>query len=166
MTESDRWHQHWLQDCLKHSEMSKDPNTRVGSVIVGPDRESRSTGFNGFPRGIVDDPARLSDREIKNRLMVHAEHNAILNAARIGTAVKGCTLYVACTDDSGLIWSGPPCVPCSLAIIQAGIVRVVGWPFKAESKWKDDVEEGQLLLVEAGIEFHEIPIVGGTEPDA
>ena len=154
---SDRWDMHWLGDCLKWSEMSKDPNTRVGSVIVGPDRETRSTGFNGFPRNIADTAERLLDRETKNSLMVHAEHNAILNAARIGTPVKGCTLYVACTDATGDIWSGPPCIACTLALIQAGITEVVGWPFKdGESKWKENIEQARLLLAEAGIKYREV----------
>ena len=155
---SERWDHHWLGDCLHWSKMSKDPNTRVGSVIVGPDLEERSTGFNGFPRGIADTAERLSDRETKNLLMVHAEHNAILNAARIGTPVKGCTLYLACTDNSGQVWSGPPCVKCTLAIIQAGITEVVGWPFKdGESKWKENIEQASLLLAEAGLEYREVP---------
>ena len=37
---------------------SKDPSTKVGCVEVGEDREIRSTGFNGFPRGIDDDDER------------------------------------------------------------------------------------------------------------
>lgn len=154
---SERWDHHWLGDCLHHARMSKDPNTKVGAVIIGPDRETRSTGFNGFPRGIADNAERLADRDRKNLLMVHAERNAIYNAARIGTALKGCTLYVACMDDSGW-WSGPPCVQCTLALIQTGITEVVGWPFKAgASNWKDNIEQARLLLAEAGIEYREVP---------
>ena len=158
MKTSDRWDRHWLGDCLHHAEMSKDPNTSVGAVIIGPDLETRSTGFNGFPRGIADTIERLSNREDKNRLMVHAEHNAILNAARIGTSLKGCTMYLACTDDSGKVWSGPPCVQCTLALIQVGITEVVGWPFKeGESKWKENIEQSRLLLREAGVRYREVP---------
>ena len=40
------------------STWSKDPSTKVGCVVVGEDREIRSTGFNGFPRGINDDEER------------------------------------------------------------------------------------------------------------
>lgn len=153
----DRWDQHWLGDCLHHARMSKDPNTSVGAVIIGPDRETRSTGFNGFPRHIDDTSERLSSRETKNRLMVHAEHNAILNAARIGTPLKGCTLYIACTDASGQVWSGPPCTQCTLAVIQAGIAEVVGWPFKdGESKWREDIEAARVLLAEAGLRYREV----------
>ncbi len=155
---SDRWDQHWLVDCLHWAKMSKDPNTQVGSIIVGPDYETRSTGFNGFPRGIEDTAERLSDRKVKNRLMVHAEHNAILNAARIGTPLKGCTLYLACTDDTGQVWGGPPCAyECTLALIQAGITEVVSWPFKdGESKWKENIEQARKLLFEADIIYREV----------
>ena len=95
---SDRWDQHFLQLAIDHARMSKDPSTRVGAVIVGPDREIRSSGFNGFPRGIEDTAERLADREMKLRLIVHAEMNAVLNAVRGGAQVKGCSLYLAATD--------------------------------------------------------------------
>ena len=42
------------------STWSKDPSTKVGCVVVGEDREIRSTGFNGFPRGIDDDEDRFN----------------------------------------------------------------------------------------------------------
>jgi deoxycytidylate deaminase len=72
----------------------------------------------------------LHDKETKLRLVVHAEVNAILNAARVGIPLKGCTLYLAATDDTGAVWGGPPCTRCSLDMIQAGITRVVSLPFK------------------------------------
>src|ERR1700677_378614 len=103
------WEKRFIDLAVFISSWSKDPNTRVGAVIVGPDREIRSTGFNGFPRGIDDTPERLNDRDTKLKLVVHAEMNAILNGARFGTPMKGCTLYLAASDDSGVIWGGPPC---------------------------------------------------------
>lgn len=154
---SDRWDRHFLDLAGCHAKMSKDPNTKVGSVIVGPDREVRSAGFNGFSRGIQDTPERLTDRETKLKLIVHGEMNAVLAAARMGTPLKGCTLYLACTDESGIIWGGPPCTRCTVEIIQAGISAVVSWPFKeVASKWKDDIELSRQLLNEAGIGYREI----------
>src|ERR1700722_18183411 len=100
----DRWDRHFIDMALLCASMSKDPRTRVGAVIVGPDLEVRSTGFNGFPRGVADTPERLQDKSTKLRLIVHAEVNAILNAARAGIPLKGCTLYLAATDDSGDVW--------------------------------------------------------------
>ena len=137
---SERWDRHFLQLCLDHARMSKDPSTRVGAVIIGPDREPVSDGFNGFPRGIVDTPERLNDRVEKMKRIIHAEENAILNAVRMGHRVKGCTLYLAATDDSGLVWGGPPCSQCTLKIIQAGISEIVSFTPKAiPSRWHDDV---------------------------
>jgi dCMP deaminase len=138
--------------------MSKDPSTRVGAVIVGPDREVRSVGFNGFPRGIEDTTARLSDSDLKNRLVVHGEMNAVLAAARVGIPLKGCTIYLAAMNAvTGKLWGGPPCVRCTVELIQAGITGVVTWPFKdVPSKWKEDIEFARTLLQEAGVSYREV----------
>lgn len=154
---SERWDRHFLQLCADHARMSKDPSTRVGAVIVGPDREIRSAGFNGFPRGIADTHERLHDREQKMRLVVHGEMNAILSAARVGVPLKGCTLYLAATDDTGAVWGGPPCTRCTVEMIQTGITSVVSWPVRAvPSRWHADLEQSRAILAEAGIAYREI----------
>ena len=58
-TMSDKWDERFLDLATHISGWSKDPSTKVGCVVVGEDREIRSTGFNGFPRGISDDNDRL-----------------------------------------------------------------------------------------------------------
>ena len=60
---SDKWDLRFLELARHISDWSKDPSTKVGCVVVGPDREIRSTGFNGFPRGIEDDDNRLQNRK-------------------------------------------------------------------------------------------------------
>ena len=163
---TERWDNHFLELALANARMSKDPRTRVGAVIVGPDREIRSTGFNGFPRGISDTHERLHCRETKLKLIVHAEMNAILNAARIGTALKGCTLYLAATDDTGLVWGGPPCTRCTVETIQSGISNIVSHPFKdVPSRWAEDIKLARSLLDEAGIGYREVadmPLFGAA----
>ncbi|MEI7879067.1 MAG: CMP deaminase [Planctomycetota bacterium] len=152
-----RWDEHFLQLAADCAKMSKDPSTKVGAVVIGPDREVRSTGFNGFPRGIADTHERLHDRETKLELIVHAEMNAILNAARAGTPMLGCTLYLVATDSSGSVWGGPPCVRCTVETIQAGIGCIVSRPFKSvPSRWKDSIEKARLLLDEANITYREM----------
>lgn len=157
-----RWDRHFLRLATVHSEMSKDPNTIVGSVIVGPDREIVSSGFNGFPRGIKDTPERLNDREVKLKLIVHAEMNAILAAARMGAKLKGCTLYLAAMkaegkEGAGVFWGGPPCTRCTVEIIQSGISEIVSYPVKSiPSKWHNDLELARRLLDESGILYREI----------
>ena len=83
---SAKWDIRFLKLATHISEWSKDPSTKVGCVVVGPDREIRSTGFNGFPRGIQDSDERLTNRDLKYPLICHAEENAIMHAARIGLA--------------------------------------------------------------------------------
>ena len=121
---------------------SKDPSTQVGCVIVGPDREVRSTGFNGLPRGIADTRERLEDRELKYLLICHAEENAIMHAARIGISLKGCTVYVT--------W--PPCTRCARSLIQAGVSEVV-YPTSAKvpERWAEDFTLASEMLAEAGV---------------
>ncbi len=109
------WDEYYLQICTVVAVRSKDPNTKVGCVIVGPAHEIRSTGYNSFPRGIRDDVPERLERPTKYLWMEHAERNAICNAARAGTATEGCTLYTEIM----------PCMDCARAIVQAGIVEVV-----------------------------------------
>lgn len=126
---------------------SKDPSTKVGCIIVGEDREIRSTGFNGFPRGIEDTAERLENRELKYPLICHAEENAIMHAARIGVSLKGCTAYVT--------W--PPCTRCARSLVQAG-VRVVAYPAGLEipERWCGDFEMSTRMLREASVQILEV----------
>lgn len=156
---SDKWDKYFINLAIETAKMSKDPSTRVGAVIVGPDREIRSTGYNGFPRGIADTDERLNDREQKLAIVVHGEMNAVLNAARIGVSLKGCTMYLAATDKSGMIWGGAPCVRCTVEIIQTGIIEIVAPPFKGEpSRRKESIEKSRALLDEVGIKYREVEL--------
>ena len=139
---SDKWDARFIELARHISGWSKDPSTKVGCVVVGEDREIRSTGFNGFPRGIEDDSARLDDRDQKIPMICHAEENAIMHAARIGVSLKGCVAYVT--------W--PPCTRCSRSLIQAGVVEVV-YPADVEipDRWKEDFELSASMMEEAGI---------------
>ncbi|RDE25170.1 CMP deaminase [Motiliproteus coralliicola] len=110
-----KWHQRYIDLAHTVASWSKDPSTKVGAVIVSPNREVLSTGYNGFPRGMIDRPDWYADREFKHKHVVHAEANAILNAARYGVRLQGCTLYV----------THPPCPSCARTIAQAGIEFVV-----------------------------------------
>ena len=137
-----KWDSRFLRLATHISEWSKDPSTQVGCVVVGPDREIRSTGFNGLPRGIEDNDERLNDREVKYPLICHAEENAIMHAARIGMSLKGCTAYVT--------W--PPCTRCARSLIQAGISSVV-YPEDTSipERWMADFNLSLNMLKEAGI---------------
>ncbi|MEC8025596.1 MAG: deaminase, partial [Myxococcota bacterium] len=112
----------------------------------GADREIRSTGFNGFPRGIEDDAARLENREFKYPLICHAEENAIMHAARVWVSLRECTAYVT--------W--PPCTRCARSLIQAGIVEVV-YPANCEvpERWQKDFDMSSSMMNEAGVKVRE-----------
>ena len=140
---SEKWDQRFLDLAAHIAAWSKDPSTKVGCVVVGADREIRSTGFNGFPRGIDDDEERLTDRTQKYPLICHAEENAIMHAARIGMPLKGCSAYVT--------W--PPCSRCARSLIQAGVSEVV-FPEGCEvpERWQGDFETSQGMLREAGVQ--------------
>ena len=136
------WNKRFLKLAKHISEWSKDPSTQVGCVVVGPDREIRSTGFNGLPRGIEDNDERLNNREIKYPLICHAEENAIMHAARIGISLKDCTAYVT--------W--PPCTRCARSLIQAGISTII-YPENTEipERWMADFNLSLNMLKEANI---------------
>ena len=138
------WNERFLNLAIHISQWSKDTSTKVGCVVVGPDHEIRSTGFNGLPRGIEDNDERLSNREIKYPMICHAEENAIMHAARIGISLKECTAYVT--------W--PPCTRCARSLIQAGILTVI-YPKNTEipERWASDFELSMNMFKEAGIEL-------------
>ena len=102
----------------------------VGAIIV-KDKRILTTGYNGAPAGVSSCAERAEcirvNKGIKSGTCqeycyaVHAEQNAIIQAAKLGLAVYGATLY--CTHQ--------PCTICARMIINAGIKRVVyknGYP--------------------------------------
>ncbi len=150
---SKKWDVRFLELARHIASWSKDPSTQVGCVVVGPDREIRSTGFNGFPRGIDDTAERLEDRAKKYPLICHAEENAIMHAARIGISLKGCRAYVT--------W--PPCTRCARSLIQAG-VRDVVYPAGLEipERWLEDFEISNQMFEESGVTAHPVEVPEGA----
>ena len=148
------WDIRFLELAKHISSWSKDPSTKVGCIIVGSDREIRSTGFNGFPRGIEDSEERLTNREFKYPFICHAEGNAIMHAARIGVSLKDCTAFVT--------W--PPCTRCTRSLIQAGVREVV-YPSGLEipERWRDDFEMGQQMFFEADVKVRDVNLSGNEE---
>ena len=154
--ESD-WDAYFMDIALRTAYMSKDPSTMVGAVLVDPYRNPIATGFNGFARGVKDHPSRYNDRKFKYQAIVHAETNAIYNAARRGAPTDGCTLYLLAANHSGLIWGGPPCGQCTSAVIQAGIAEVVSYAtFSVPDRWRESLEIASELLAEAGVFYREL----------
>ena len=150
----------YLDMALATAQRSPDPRTRVGAVIVTPACSGtyRTLGWSDFPDGIAATHDRLHDRPLKLQLIVHAEMRAVMEAARHGIPLAGSTLYLACTDDTGLVWGGPPRTRCTVHLIQAGISAIVTRPLKpVPSSWHDDLACARALLTEAGIHYREVP---------
>ncbi|WP_190600669.1 deoxycytidylate deaminase [Candidatus Vesicomyidisocius sp. SY067_SCS001] len=140
----DKWDERYLSLAKKVSTWSKDPSTQVGAITVGRKKEVLSQGFNGFPRGIHDTDERYNDREIKYKLVVHAEMNAIYNATYSGTSLDRATLYV---------YGLPICSECAKGIIQVGIKRVVIKNSKELNHWNQSVRLSQEMFNETGIKM-------------
>ena len=103
---------------------------KIGAVIV-KDKRIVTTGYNGAPAGIKTCVERgeclrkklgiASGTKHEICYAIHAEQNAIIQAAKLGISIEGATLY--CTHQ--------PCVICAKMIVNSGITRVVykhGYP--------------------------------------
>jgi dCMP deaminase len=106
------WDTRFLDLAFFVSQWSKDPSTKVGSVIVNEHKQVLSMGYNGFPRNVEDSVERYADRRTKYLFVAHAERNALDNAF---VDVRGATLYSTLC----------PCNECAKSIIQKGIKKVV-----------------------------------------
>jgi dCMP deaminase len=135
-----KWDRRFLEMAQFVSCWSKDPSTKVGAVIADDKRRVVSVGYNGLPMGVEDTDERLQNRDIKYKLIVHGERNAILFAQR---SVQGCTLYT---------WPFMPCATCASMVIQAGITRVVA-PYSDNPRWQDDFKLTEQLFEEAGVKL-------------
>lgn len=136
------WQDYFLDLARLAATRSKDRSTQIGCVIVGPDNEVRSTGYNGFPRDINDDVPERHERPEKYRWLEHAERNTVYNAARSGIALAGCRIY--------LPWF--PCMDCARAIVQCGLVEVIATPPNlSDPRWVEDFRRTLTLFAEAGV---------------
>lgn len=141
--EMSNWDLRWMQLARLVSSWSKDRSTKVGCCIINGRDTVVAIGWNGFPRRIDDDVDERHERPAKYFWTEHAERNAIFNAANKGLATQGCRMYVS--------WF--PCVDCARAIIQAGIVEVIGGvePDFEHHKFGEEFKVVREMLEEAGI---------------
>ena len=140
-----KWDTYFMSLCYMIALQSKDESTKYGAIIVGPEKEIRSTGYNSFPRGINDNIPERQIRPEKYLWFEHAERNAIYNAARVGTPTEDTWLYV----------QGIPCMDCARAIVQAGIKRVIvhkQWMDRLQGEiWIEHSKRTIQLFNEAGV---------------
>jgi dCMP deaminase len=143
------WDEYFMRIAFMAATRSTCVRRKVGAVIV-KDKRIVATGYNGPPRGALhcDQVGCLRDqlkvppgerRELCRGL--HAEQNAIIQAAYNGTAINGSVIYV----------TTHPCSDCSKMIINAGIREIIfseGYP--------DELSE--LMLIESDIETRKYDI--------
>jgi len=134
-----KWHKRFLKLAEHISTWSKDPSSKIGACIVDNNRRIISTGYNGFAVGVEDTKERLENRDIKYKIVLHAEENAIQFSKQ---NLEGCSLYV-----SGL----PPCAHCASLIIQSGIKYVYAWEKEIPDRWKESVKLTEQIFKEAGV---------------
>jgi dCMP deaminase len=109
------WDDYFMGIAVQVARRSTCDRARVGAIIV-KDRRILTTGYNGSPAGLphCDEIGHLMVGGHCVRTL-HAEQNAIIQAALHGVGVAGSTMYV----------THQPCLTCAKMIINAGIRRVV-----------------------------------------
>ena len=141
------WDEYFMEMAKLAAKRSTCLRRNVGAVIV-QDKHVLSTGYNGAPKGIPHCAEKGGCYREQHNIpsgerhelcrALHAEQNAIIQAARLGVSIDGATLY--CTHQ--------PCSVCAKMIINAGIQRIVvdeGYP---DEMAVEILEEAGLRIVE------------------
>jgi dCMP deaminase len=103
-----------------------------------------ASGYNGFPSSLSDSLELYQNRDYKLAVTVHAEANAIMNAAKNGAKTHSCTAYV----------TFPPCSQCAASLIQAGVGTVVcPDPATAPERWRNSFKLANDMLYEANVKL-------------
>ena len=142
-----KWDERFLEMAKLVSTWSKDPSTKVGSVIVRPDLSVASVGFNGFPQNTKDDPELYADRDIKYSKIVHAEVNAMCFCQ--DRDLFGYTIYV---------YPFLICDRCFVQAVQKRIAKVVAPKLTGEAaeRWEPSFKKVREYAKECYIEIVEI----------
>ena len=137
------WDEYFMQMAELTAQRSTCLRRQVGAIIV-KEKHIIATGYNGAPKGLphceelggcLREKLEIPSGE-RHELCraLHAEQNAIIQAATLGQSIEGATIYI----------THQPCIICAKMIINAGISRIVirrGYP--------DEMSRG--MLREAGL---------------
>lgn len=123
------WDDYFMSMVYLVASKSKDKKTHIGAIVVGPNNEIKTTGYNSFVRGLDDSVEERQLKPEKDFWFEHAERNAVYNATLIGTSLKNCKIYT----------NGTPCMDCARAIVQSGIKEVV-----IDKSWDDTNRGGDV----------------------
>lgn len=132
------WDEYFMNIAREVASRSTCPRKYVGAVIVR-DRIILSTGYNGSIRGMphCDEVGHMMDDGHCVRT-IHAEINAIIQAAKNGTAIDGAGIYVTAS----------PCWSCFKAIANAGVKRIVFGEFYRDQRIFDVAQTLEIELVD------------------
>jgi dCMP deaminase len=133
MSERKSWDEYFLLITRQVAERSTCTRAKVGAVIVR-DKNILATGYNGSPAGlphcidvgclIYESRTPSGDLEVNCFRTIHAEINAIAQAAKNGASIRDAAIYITHT----------PCIHCFKVLINTGICRIVyEKPYKLET---------------------------------
>ena len=149
----DKWDHRFMQLARAIAEWSScyQENRKIGALLVR-NKRILTTGYNGAPSGIRSCMERGECLRRKLNIpsgtrqelcyAIHAEQNAIIQAAKLGIAIEDATLY--CTHQ--------PCVICAKIIVNAGIRRVV-----YQEGYPDDFAQEILKEAHVVLEKYDVP---------
>lgn len=134
------WDEYFMNIAREVATRSTCDRKHVGAVIVR-DKTILSTGYNGSVRGLphCDDAGHMMDEGHCVRT-IHAESNAIIQAAKNGTSIQDAAIYVTAS----------PCWSCFKMIANAGITRIVFREFYRDQRIFDVSNALSIELVEQG----------------
>lgn len=132
-----KWDARFLRLAAEVASWSRDPREPRGAVLVRPDRTVASVGFNGFPKGLPDDPFRYQDMDWRGSMLIDAELNALVFAR--DRSLAGYMVYA---------WPTPPDVRTIAHLVQKKIGRIVS-PVALEDQarevWRDGAGDFSLV---------------------
>lgn len=140
------WERYFMNLAIQAATRSTCPRKHVGAVIVR-DKTVLSTGYNGSLRGAphCDEAGCLMENGHCIRT-VHAEANAIIQAARHGIRLEGAEIYVTAS----------PCFNCFKLIVNAGIRKIYYGEFYRDERVLRFARELGIELVHLGLEEGEV----------
>lgn len=130
------WDEYFMRIASQVAQRSTCPRASVGAVIVR-ERRILTTGYNGAPEGLLhclEAGCIIEDDHCQRSL--HAEQNAIIQAALYGVSISGGTIYI----------THQPCNTCAKMIINAGLKRVI-----YAGEYPDELARN--FLAEAGVDL-------------
>jgi dCMP deaminase len=131
-------------------DLSDDPTTKNGAVLLDSTGNIIGKGANRIPQGLRKTSERM-ERPEKYFYFIHAEQDAIANAAYNGVSTYNSLLYCP--------WAA--CTSCAQLIIQCGIKKLVTHKAAMErtpTRWKESVEKAIGMLTEAGVVYESLEI--------